>query len=421
MSFLIRTYPSTWRINDWHDPWLPLPIRLLNRLPRGLVKRLFPLEEASLMARAQKATKLTHFGDPDFLTPFRILLKDLHEHDYFTVMGHLTAHTMFSRQLQARLCLEEKIRTAPELLQQPVERPVIIAGLPRTGTTHLHNLLSEVRGLRYMPLWQTLQPVAPPAGVPDRRRQTSDFYMDVMRYCTPLFVRMHEMETDLCHEELTISALCFRSFMFEGAFEVPGYRAWYAANTHEKGYEYLKQTLQILQSEPAVGDKVPGARWILKSPQHLDQLETILKVFPDAKLLLTYRDPVQVVLSMATMMLYLSRQMYKPIRLREAAQAWVDRLEQMLRDSQAQAARIPRSQLFPVPFQRLMAEPEAMLEDIATFAGLELDPASRKAITTHLKSHGRNRHGKIEYHFEDLGLREGEVRERFQFYTNTVG
>lgn len=421
MSFLIRTYPSSWRINDWEAPWLPLPIRLFNRLPLSLVRRFLPLEEGHLLALAQKVTRLTDFGDSDFLTPLRILLKDVNELDHFTVAGHITAHRIFSQWLEARLCLEERIRTAPELLHQPVDRPVIIAGLPRTGSTHLHDLLSKVRGLRYMPLWQTFQPVAPPAGVPDRRRLTSDFYMAMMRYCTPLFIRMHEMETDRCHEELTIGALCFRSFMFEGAFEVPSYRAWYAANSQEKGYEYLKRTLQVLQSEPAVGDKVPGARWILKSPQHVDQLETILKVFPDAKLLLTYRDPVHVVLSMATMMLYISRLTYKPTRLREAARAWVDRLEQMLRDSQAQAARLPKSQLLPVPFQRLMAEPEAMIAEIAAFAGLELDPASLQAIRAHLKSHGRNRYGKIEYHFEDLGIREGEVRERFQFYTNHMG
>jgi len=227
---------------------------------------------------------------------------------------------------------------------------------------------------------------------------------------------MHEMETDDPHEELTVCALCYRSFFFEGAFQVPNYREWYAKNTHVKGYEYLKQTLQILQTETAPGEKNADARWVLKSPQHVDQLESIVKVFPDTKILLTRRDPVRAVLSMITMMLYSSRQVYKPTRLKEEALAWADRLEQMLRSSEEQAARIPGKQLMKVSFDELMSDPREMISRISQFAEVDLDAASWLSIGAHLKSHTRDRHGKIDYRFEDIGLNENEMKERFSFY-----
>jgi len=416
MSLLTKDYPSSHRIDDWENPWLPAPIRLLNTLPEFLVRRTTALEENRLLDKARRATGLSDFGDEDFLLPFRLLLADLNRYDHFTNLGRITAQTILHQQLCARLHLEDKLKHSPDIRQQNIVSPVIIAGLPRTGTTHLHNLLSEIQGLRYMPFWQTLQPATPAGNGKDRRRLAADMAVYSVKHIIPLFPRMHEMETDEPHEELTVCALCYRSFFFEGAFQVPGYRQWYADNSHEKGYSYLKQTLQILQAETAPGNKMADARWVLKSPQHVDQLETILKVFPDAKLILTHRDPVRAVLSMITMMLYASRQVYKPVRLREEANAWVDRLEQMLRRSQEQAQRIPSSKIFHVNFDEFMAAPKRTIQKVCDFAEIELDAASEQAVEKHLQSHTRDRHGKIDYRFEDIGIKEAELRERFSFY-----
>lgn len=418
MSWLARQYPPNHRIDDWENPWLPAPIRLLNAFPEPLIKRLTRLEENHLLTQAKKETGLQDFGDEDFLVPFRILLEDLNTYDHFSNLGRITAKTILHQQLCARLYLEEKLKRSPEIRQQKINSPLIIAGLPRTGTTHLHNLLSQVRRLRYMPLWQTLQPATPHGKGKDHRRRAADMAVFSVHSILPLFPRMHEMQTDDPHEELTVCALCYRSFFFEGAFQVPRYRAWYGENSHEKGYEYLKQTLQILQSTaaPTLGNKTADARWILKSPQHVDQLETILKVFPDAKIILTHRDPAQSVLSMITMMLYASRQVYKPTRLKEEARAWLDRLEQMLRRSQEQAERIPDRSILHIHFDEFMAHPQDIIQQVVDFADVEIDPLSSSALAAYLASHVRDRYGKVEYHFEDIGLHEEEVKERFHFY-----
>jgi hypothetical protein len=416
VSVFSRHYPQEYRIDDWYKPWLPAPIRVLNAMPQAMAKKAFAFDEEQILARARRETGLQDFGDEDFLAPLRLLLRDFGEYDHFTPMGRITVKAILHQLLCARLYLEETIRQRPAIAQQHIDRPLIIAGLPRTGTTHLHNLLSRIDGLRYLPLWQTLHPAPPPRGRRDRRRQMTDFSVAMTRYILPLLRRMHEMDTDEPHEELTVCALCFRSFFFEGCFRVPAYRQWYAGNSQIPGYAYLRRTLQILQAERAAEGSAPASRWLLKSPQHVDQLETILDVFPSAKLILTHRDPLRAVVSMITMMLYASRQVYEPTRLREEARDWVDRLELMLRRSQEQAGRILPGSLLHVRFDELIAEPEDTVRRICAFAGVDVDDASAAALQTYLRGHVRDPHGRIDYRFEDLGLREGEIRERFAFY-----
>ncbi|MBK6737320.1 MAG: sulfotransferase [Haliea sp.] len=422
MSAFSRRYPDVYRIDDFDNPWLPLPVRLLNAVPDTLIRRFTRLDEQRLLQRAIQATGLDDFGDEDFRAPFRLLLEDLNTLDHFTPMGRITVQTVLHEQLCSRLCLQEQLKRQPDIAQHKIDRPVFIAGLPRTGTTHLHNLLSQCTQLRYLPLWQTLHPIAPQPGQADRRRRAADLAVNATGFIIPLFKRMHEMATDAPHEELTLCALGYRSFFFEGAFQVPKYRDWYANHSQVKGYAFLRQVLQMLEQEPAQGNKTsvaraPGARWILKSPQHVDQLEAILTVFPDARLILTHRDPARAVLSMITMILYTSRQVYRPRRLREEANAWVDRLEQMLRRSQQQAAAIPGDNVFHVAFDAFMENPEKTIERICEFAQIDLDPVSRQAIQRHLASSARDRHGRIDYRFESLGLDEAEIRARFDFYT----
>jgi len=416
MSLFGKDYPETWRIDDWHDPWLPLPVRILNAVPDALARCLIALDENRLFARARRETGLQDFGDEDFLIPFRIVLEDLNAADNITMMGRVTALTVLHEQLCARLCLQDKLKHSPEIQQQRIDKPLIIAGLPRTGTTHLHNLLSTNTHLRYMPFWQTLYPVAPSLGEQDRRRRAADLAVWAAGYIVPLMKRMHEMQTDEPHEELTICAIGYRSFFFEGIFQVPKYRAWYAGHSQEKGYEYLKQVLQILQTEPAPGNKAEHARWVLKSPQHIEHLQSMVNVFPDARVILTHRDPARAVLSIVTMILYGSRQVYRPTRLREEASAWVDRLEQMLRRSREQAKLLPPAQVMDVHFDAFMKNSTKTVRDILDFAEVPFSSDSEAALKAHLESHTRDLHGRIDYRFEDLGLNEAEIRERFSLY-----
>jgi hypothetical protein len=417
----MKRYPETWRIDDWNDPWLPWYVRALNRMPRSLLEKRLPLQADAALQRAREATGLQSFGSDDFLEPLRILLQDIHEADHLTNMGHLTVYAVLAMQLESRLCVENLVARNPQITDAPVKAPVIIAGLPRTGTTHLHNLLSQVSGLRYIPYWQTLSPVASPkhrdlqASVRARRRQHR-ISIFCAEHVVPLLPRMHEMKLDMPHEELTLTALCFRSYFYESIFQAPRYRAWYAAQDNTPGYLYLRKVLQAIDFESRRGDAVDRRRWILKSPQHVDQLPAIVRAFPDAKIVRTHRDPARAVLSLITMVLYSTRQCYTPKNHLREARAWIDRLEGMLQQSVRDTPKVPAGNLLEVQFEEFMRAPEAMVKKVLAFADVEYDEASAQKIRAHLQSHTRDRHGRIDYRFEDLGLDEGEVRERFSFY-----
>ena len=231
---LARRYPETWHIDDWDRPWLPLPCKLFNRVPRELVRRLVKLDENTLLQRAANATGLDDFGDSGFLEPLRLIWQDLRAAENISNLGRMAIRTILLPQLTARLGLEACLKETPHILDLPVTSPLVISGLPRTGTTHLHNLIAQVPFTQFIPLWQTLDPALPPGARRDRRRSRTATRLAMTHYVLPLFRRMHEMEVDMPHEELTLNALCFRSFMFEAAFELPSYKRWYVEQQHDE-------------------------------------------------------------------------------------------------------------------------------------------------------------------------------------------
>jgi hypothetical protein len=403
------TKPRALRVDDWRAPWLPLPAQLLNAIPDCPSTRLAPLEETSLLAAARRRTRLGDFGDEGFREPLRLLLGDLAADDCLTPLGRLTARAIFGQLLRARLRVEDRLARDPAIASRELPAPIVIVGLPRTGTTHLHNLLSRLPALRFLPLWESVEPVRSP-GCPDLRRLRCALRLRQIDYLIPLFRRMHEMQVDLPHEELQLSALTFRSFFFEGSFRLPRYRPWYAAGDHSGAYRYLRRVLLTLQRSGA------SERWVLKSPQHLDQLRALSSAFPDSKIVRTHRDPVRAVLSLATMLTYTRRVCYRHIDPMAEARSWADRLEQMLRRSLEQAEALPRNRLLDVSYEAFLKDEWATVERVFDFAEVEIDAAGRDAIRAHLNACGLGRRGLFEYRFEDLGLDPGELRERFRFY-----
>ncbi len=403
------TKPGVLRIDDWRAPWLPRPARLLNAIPDHLAARLAPLDEASLLAAARRRTRLDDFGDEGFREPLGLLLGDLAADDCLTPLGRLAARAIFGQLLRARLRVEDRLARDPAMASRELPAPIVIVGLPRTGTTHLHNLLSRVPALRFLPLWESVAPVGP-SGYPDLRRLGCAVRLRQIDYLIPLFRRMHEMQVDLPHEELQLSALTFRSFFFEGSFRLPRYRPWYAAGDHSGAYRYLRRVLLTLQRSRA------SERWVLKSPQHLDQLGALSSAFPGSKIVRTHRDPVRAVLSLATMITYTRRICYRNVDPMAEARSWAERLEQMLRRSLERAEAVPRDRVLDVSYEAFVKDEWATLERVFEFAEVEVDAAGRDAIRAELDASGLGRRGLFEYRFEDLGLDAGELRERFRFY-----
>ena len=209
--------------------------------------------------------------------------------------------------------------------------------------------------------------------------------------------------------------MSLRSFFFESGFRLPTYQPWYAGRQHPEAYAYLAQALALLQRD------APERRWVLKSPQHLDQLDALVAMFPDAVIVRTHRDPARAALSLITMILYARRACYRHNDVTAEARAWVDRLEQMLRDSLAQGERLPAGRVIDVEFDAFVADPTGTAARVLAFAGVEVDGPTGAALEAYHRANPRDRHGRIEYDFEALGLDAGEVGERLAFYRDRVG
>lgn len=410
MSARLDTVPGH-RIDDLAAPHLPPLARAWNRVPDAVAARLVPLDLEALERAARRQTGLDDFGGDDYREPLALLLADAAADDRITPLGLTTIRSMLLQSLATRLCVQHAFTAARGRALPSVTAPLVIVGLPRTGTTHLHNLLASVPALQFLPLWQSIAPFRPPGWrgrLPDLRRLHTAFRLRMIDHLLPRLRAMHAMEVDLPHEELQLCAPAFRSFFFETSFDVPRYRAWYIGRQHSDAYDYLRRVLQLLQHGP-------GRRWVLKSPQHLDQLPALLSAFPDAIILRTQRDPARAALSLITMLLYTRRVLYRHVDVPAAARAWADRLAQMLRDGAQQAAALPAAQRYDVDFERFVADPVGTVEQILRFAGIGWDAATREAVTAYQRSAPPHRHGRIIYDVAALGLDRDELREKFAF------
>jgi hypothetical protein len=407
------------RIDDFERPRLPLALRALNLAGRPFARGL-RLEENALLAAARRRTGLSDFGDPAFREPLRALLFALEREAALSPVGRFVARSLVLQLLVTRLRLEALLRAHPEILAEEVRAPIVILGLPRTGTTHLHNLMSRDPGLRSLPYWEALEPIPdapdprrPPQ--PDPRVRRCAQGLSLVHWAMPLFPLMHEMEPEARHEEIQLLAVAFSTMLFEASYFVPSYRDWYRGADQTPAYLYLRRMLQALQWLRG------PRRWLLKSPQHLEQLGPLLRVFPDARIVQTHRDPVRVTASMCTMAAYGLRMSRARIDVGATGRYWADRIEQMLRASVEGRPRVPAGQITDVHFRRFMADDLATVERVYEFLGEPLQEPARAALRAYLSGHARGRLGAVAYRLEDFGLDAAERRRALRFYQERFG
>ena len=407
------------RLDDLTRPRMPWPIRLANALPTAVARRIASLEEESLLAAARKNTGLDDFGEDRFLTPLRVFLRAAEEEAGLSTFGRVATRGFVVQLLSNRLLIEDQIKRHPEILDTPVERPVIIAGLPRTGTTHLHNLISADPSFRSLPYWESLEPVPLPTEAATPRVEDDPRYQRCAKACEmqdwmmPEFKRMHEMEPDAVHEEIQILGIDFSTMMFETSHHAPSYKAWYRETDQTETYRYLYRILQVMQFL-----RDGGKRWVLKSPQHLEQLKPLLTVFPDATVVQTHRDPLSITKSLLTMLAYGARINEKRPDPLQIGREWSVRIEDLLRGSIEGRVHVPEAQRMDVHFTDFMKDDVAMVEKVYARAGQPWTEASQQAIRDYMDAHPRGRYGSVEYHLDEFGLDAAERREALRFYSD---
>ncbi len=372
-----------------------------------------PLDARSLHDQARRETGLDDFGPRDYEERLDVLLGALSAVDPVTPAGRVVFHAQLLQLLSNRLLLTDLLARHPEIHEIELAPPIVIAGLPRTGTTHLHNLLAADPALRSLPYWESLEPIERPteSGVePDPRRARTDAAVWFLHEAMPLFPLMHEMTTDHVHEEIQLLAVDFSTMFFETLAPVPAWRAYYDAHDQAPHYRYLATMLRALQFTRG------GRRWVLKSPQHLEQLPVLARVFPDATVVFTHRDPVDVVVSMATMITYSARMYTDRVDAPAVGRAWAQRIGDLLDACVADRAVFDAGHSIDVRFDDFLADELGTVRAVYGVADQPVDAAAEAALTGYLDGHRRGRHGTIDYRAADVGLDPGELRERFAPY-----
>jgi Sulfotransferase family len=372
-----------------------------------------PLDADALHAQATADTGLRDFGPDDYRERLDVYLAALREIDGLHGAGVVNFYGQLLQLLKNRLLLADLLSRHPEIDDIELQPPVVIAGLPRTGTTHLHNLLAVPPTFRTMPYWESVEPFPLPAeaGVePDPRRTRMDVAVSVINMVMPHFPLMHEMTTDHVHEEIQLLANDVSTMLFETLGDVPRWRDYYRAHDQTPHYEYLARQLKAMQFLRG------GRRWLLKSPQHLEQVPVLDRVFPGSIVVFTHRDPVPVALSMIAMITYSARMHRSPVPVEQIADSWIDRLDQMLTALVRDRGTIGPDRSIDIRFDDFMANEIGVAEKVYALAGETFTDETRGAVADYLSGHRRGRLGNVETSYEMFGLQEDDLRSRFAPY-----
>lgn len=401
--------------NHYDNPYRPLPIALLNGIGNmmstmGLTPK---LKIDSLIANAKRKTGLSDFGDEWFLEPLRVLIDATNNEAQLTTLGMMIQKGRFEDALANRLRIEAMCKKHPEITDIDLGNIIVIAGLQRTGTTTLHRLLAADPDMRSLISWEALNP-APleneKPGEPTARIKKAKLAENGLAYLAPEFFAIHPVEFDAPEEDILLLDLSFMTQSPEAIMYVPTYAKWLEENDSTKAYEHLKKTLQVLHFQN------PAKNWVLKTPHHMEYLDTLLDVFPKAKIIQTHRDPQKTMGSFCSMVAHGRGVFSDNVDAKEVAHHWSNKVERMMRLSIDVRKQRDSSSFLDVSYYDLVKDPVAELEKIYQFAGIEFTDDARQAVKKTKSKNKQNRYGKHVYDLADFDLSKELIEKQYGFY-----
>lgn len=400
--------------------WLPPPqpqwLALMNQEGKYLdLPAVVPLDSESLLRHACQATGLSNFGDDLWREPFQVLLTALEQEAQLTLMGRLMARNDILLWLRGRLMVTDTLNNHPEILDQDIIAPTVIIGLPRSGTSILFELLAQDPAVGVPLMWEALQPCPPPEAASyhcDPRIEQADQLFTQWNRVAPEFASMHEMRGDIPSECGLLMAGTFISDYIASLHQTPSYSAYFVQADFLPVYEYHKKILQILQW------KNPRKRWLLKAPEHQVHLETLLQVYPDARIVQTHRDPIKCMASTTSLMgtLYSMRsdqafnaEMFENIIMGEATS---QRLEQVMQ--QRDSGVVPAANITDSRYQDLMNNPIDCIESIYAHFAMTLSDDSKERMLNYLANKPKGKFGQHHYRVDEARSSERLLFKRYQ-------
>jgi hypothetical protein len=397
---------------------LPRPVRALNVAGGALRAVGVPvvrLDQETLLARARRATGLEDFGDPWFRQPLAVLLEAFENEAALHTLGRVIARSDLTRLLENRLRMTDVIARHPEITAAPVARPLFVVGLPRTGTSIVHELLAQDPANRVPMTWEVMHPYPPPeraTHTSDPRIAALDKHLSGVDRLLPEFKKMHPMGAQLPQECVAMTAHDFASMVFSTTHRVPGYQAWLDRADLRPVYASHRRQLQYLQW------RCPAEHWVLKSPGHLWALDALLAVYPDACVVQTHRDPLKVVASLASLVATLRTMGSNDIDRAAIGREWTAFLADGLARAAAARDRWPASAPppFDMQFGDFLGDEIGMVRRIYAHFGRDLSDKAEHRMRRFLAANPKDKHGAHRYTLADAGLDPDTERARYAAY-----
>lgn len=373
------------------------------------------LEEEELIKAARSLASYDDFGDTSFLEPLRRLVSALQTEAHLHPLGRLIARHELTLLLVNRLRLQKDRRHHPGIIEQKVRRPIIITGLPRTGTTFLHGLLALDPANRVPRTWETLYPSPPPEAEMyhvDQRIALADRQLRWFHRMVQDFNRIHPIGARLPEECHMIFSHSFMSYMFVVSHRLPSYLDWFESQDLRPAYEVHRRFLQHLQW------RCPGERWVLKTSAHMFDFEAMFETYPDTCVVMIHRDPIEVAASNASMTATLRcafSDEVDPVEVgQECSRGWAEALGRALRSRDRGC--VPSERFLDLYYTDLVADPVAAVERVYGHFDLPLPDGLREKVRELASRNPKNRFGEHRYNLHDFGLDLQEEERRYAAY-----
>lgn len=369
-----------------------------------------------VLSEAKATTGLSDFGPMDFVERLGRLLDEVGNNANLWRFAKANFRAACVKQAANRLRNQSYFTTWPEVGAVSITRPIIIVGLPRSGTTHLENLIAADRRLRHLPVYLGAQPTPQPGEQPgpdgvDPRWHRSAAHWDRMSQ-NAIMAAMHEHSPDHACGENELQMADFTTYQWEWMAEVPGWRDYLLSHDQTPHYAYGKRVLQAITHQA-----VREGRWILKGNQHSEQIPALMANYPDACIVQIHRDPLAILQSVLTMrgLSVLAHQKNPDIQAHVAY--WVDRIERMLHAYLRDMDTVPAGRRLDILFGDVIADDIGTAQRVLEFAGLPATPDSAADMRAYMDSHPRGKDGRVVYDLAgDFSLDVPALRQRFAFY-----
>ncbi len=401
---------------SWSQPPRPEWLAAMNEEGKTFdLPALVPLDADSLVAAACRQTGLTDFGEDYWRGPLEALCQDLEGEAELNLMGRLMARSDAVIWLSNRLKMVDLLKQHPEILDEKIEAPTFIVGLPRSGTSILFEVLAQDPAFGVPLLWEAILPFPPPEAATygsDTRIEQVDRLVTQWNRVVPEFATIHEMGGSIpaeCGNLMTGSMISDQIACLQ---QGTAYATAYATADIGHAYRYHKQMLQVLQW------RNPRKHWLLKAPAHQNFLPALLEVYPDARIIQTHRDPIKTMASATSLMgcLYYMRSdkafdadAFANIMQGEATAA---RLELVM--DQREQGLVPESNIYDSRYQDLMDDAMACVSGIYDHFGMSLTDEARQRMLDYLAGKPKGKFGAHKYSVNDDELAERRYFARYQ-------